>query len=132
MLNIVVLVFVGGAVGAIAREALMLSVPEVWHHFPLPIFLANITASFLLGLTTGLHQRRALSDNISAMIGTGIMGGLSTFSSFVFGAFVLMSAPTAGFVVALIYVLASVGVGYAAVSLGLKIGAGRVPLQPQE
>jgi len=123
MINLVILVFMGGAIGAILRELLMLSVPHLSDGFPMDILVANVVAAFLLGLVTGLHQRHRLSDNLNTMIGTGIMGGLSTFSSFVYGAYVLMSESLSGAVVALVYLLVSLALGYGAVVLGLRLGA---------
>ena len=86
MINLVILVFVGGAFGAMFREFVMLMVPHMADGFPLDIFVANVVASFLLGLSTTLHQRVKLHHHVHTMIGTGIMGGLSTFSSFVWAA----------------------------------------------
>lgn len=123
MINLVILVFVGGAIGAMAREFLMLGVPDLADGFPLPILAANVVAAFLLGLVTGLHKRRAVSDDVNTMVGTGIMGGLSTFSSFAYGAVVLMTASAAGAAVAILYVMVSLVLGYGAVLAGLKLGA---------
>jgi len=123
MINLVILVFVGGAIGAMAREFLMLGVPDLADGFPLPILAANVVAAFLLGLVTGLHKRRAVSDDVNTMVGTGIMGGLSTFSSFAYGAVVLMTASAAGAAVAILYVIVSLVLGYGAVLAGLKLGA---------
>jgi len=122
MINLVILVFVGGAIGAMAREFLMLSVPHLSEGFPMDILVANVVAAFLLGLVAGLHKRRAVSDDVNTMVGTGIMGGLSTFSSFAYGTVVLMSASTLGAVVAIAYVLVSLALGYAAVVFGMKLG----------
>ena len=122
MINAIILVFVGGAIGAMAREFLMLGVPDPSDGFPLPIFVANVVASFLLGLVTGLHQRRAVTDDVNTLVGTGVMGGLSTFSSFVYGAFVVMGASAAGMMVALAYLAASLLLGYAAVWAGYRLG----------
>lgn len=123
MINLVILVFVGGAIGAMAREFLMLGVPDLADGFPMPILVANVVASFLLGLVTGLHNRKAVSDDVNTMVGTGIMGGLSTFSSFAYGAWVLMNGAPAGAAVAILYVLISLVLGYCAVFAGLKLGA---------
>lgn len=123
MINLVILVFVGGAIGAMVREFLMLGVPDLSDGFPMPILVANLVAAFLLGLVTGLHKRRAVSDDVNTMVGTGIMGGLSTFSSFVYGAVVLMTASASGAVVAVLYVLVSLVLGYGAVLAGLKLGS---------
>lgn len=122
MINLVILVFVGGAIGAMLREFLMLGVPNLADGFPMAILVANIVAAFLLGLVTGMHKRRVVSDEVNTMVGTGIMGGLSTFSSFVYGSVVLMTASTSGAAVAILYVLVSLVLGYGAVLLGLKLG----------
>ena len=52
----VLLVFVGGAVGAIAREFLMLFVPTLSHGFPLDILVANVVASLLIGVSTAARS----------------------------------------------------------------------------
>jgi len=128
MINLIILVFVGGAIGAMVREFLMLGVPDLADGFPMSILVANVVAAFLLGIVTGMHNRRAVSDDVNTMVGTGIMGGLSTFSSFVYGAFVLMTASsTSGAVVAIVYVLISLVLGYGAVLLGLKLGERGAP-----
>ena len=46
------------------------------------------------------------------MVGTGVAGGLSTFSSFAYGTVVLMSGSAARVVVASAYVLSSLFLGY--------------------
>ena len=76
------LVFIGGAVGATAREFLMLLVPTLSRGFPLDILVANVVASFLIGVSTGRHDRKVINDGWHLTVTTGIMGGLSTFSSF--------------------------------------------------
>lgn len=127
MLNLIVLVFVGGAFGAMCREFLMLSVPRLADGFPLDIFLANILAAFLLGLATSLFKANRINHFVHVMVATGILGGLSTFSSFVFGAVQMMSDPLA-VVVSIGYLLASLVLGFAAVELGLRLGARVTPL----
>ena len=57
MINLVILIFVGGAFGAMCREFFMLGFPTHTGDFPLAIFLANVLASLLLGLSTGSRQR---------------------------------------------------------------------------
>jgi CrcB protein len=122
VINSVILVFVGGAMGAMLREFIMLMVPSLSNRFPLDILVANLVAALVLGLVTALHSRRVLSDGVSTMVGTGMMGGLSTFSSFAYGAVVLMSVSTESAVVALAYVASSLVLGYIAVVIGLKLG----------
>src|SRR4029077_17415810 len=101
----------------------MLMVPNLADGFPLDILVANLVATFLLALVTALHRRQIVSDKTNMLIGTGIAGGLSTFSSFSYGAVVLMSASTASAVVASVYVVISLVLGYIAVAVGLKRAA---------
>jgi CrcB protein len=122
VLDYFIVVFVGGAVGSTLREFIMLMVPNLADGFPLDILVANLVATFLLALVTALHRRQIVSDKTNMLIGTGIMGGLSTFSSLAYGAVVLMSASTASAVVASFYVVISLVLGYIAVMVGLKLG----------
>ncbi|CNI38038.1 fluoride efflux transporter CrcB [Yersinia mollaretii] len=130
MPNLIILVFVGGAFGAMCREFIMLSVPRLADGFPMDIFIANIIAAFLLGLTTSLFKKDKINQYVHLMVGTGIMGGLSTFSSFVFGAVEMMKNPT-GVLVSICYLVASLIVGFIAVELGLMVGPKAKPKDPQ-
>ncbi|HTT20134.1 MAG TPA: CrcB family protein [Candidatus Sulfotelmatobacter sp.] len=118
----VLLVFVGGAVGAIARELLMLLVPTLSRGFPLDILVANVFASLVIGFSTGRHSRKVINDTWHLMVTTGFAGGLSTFSSFAYASTVLMKASITGALVAAAYVLISLMMGYIAVIFGMKIG----------
>ena len=122
MLDYFIVVFVGGAVGSILREFTMLMVPNLADGFPMDILVANLVATFLLALVTAQHRRQILCDKANMLIGTGTMGGLSTFSSFAYGVVALMSASTASAIVASVYVVTSLVLGYITVVVGLKIG----------
>jgi CrcB protein len=122
VIKVVILVFVGGALGAMLREFLMLMVPQGPRGFPLDILVANLVAAFLLGLIAARHTREAASDFVYALIGTGITGGLSTFSSFAYGSAVLITDSKQSTLVAAAYVLMSLVLGYVAVYVGLKLG----------
>jgi CrcB protein len=122
VVNFVILVLVGGGLGSMLREFVMLMVPNPVDGFPLDILVANLVAAFLLGLVTALHCRWILSDDVNMLLGAGIMGGMSTFSSFIYGSAVLMQASTASAIVASIYVLVSLAFGYVAAILGEKLG----------
>jgi fluoride exporter len=125
VIKIVVLVFIGGALGAMLREFLMLLVPTLSRGFPLDILVANLVAAFLLGLIAGLHSRKVASDAAYALIGTGLTGGLSTFSSFAYGSSVLMTRSTTGAAVASAYVGISLLMGYIGVIAGMRMGEQR-------
>jgi CrcB protein len=126
MLRIAVAVFVGGGIGALLRELLMLGVRQGYDGFPLDILAANVVGAFVLGVAAALHARARIGDIANALVGTGFCGGLTTFSSFVYASVVLMAASTREAAVAVIYVVVSLVVGYVAVRLGERVGgAGR-------
>ena len=90
-----ILVMVGGGIGAAVREALMLVVPQLPGGSEAPIFVANMTASLLIGLAAGLAVKGGVLGAAGKIfITTGIMGGLSTFSSFVWGADKMLVDPS--------------------------------------
>jgi len=120
--KIVALVFVGGGVGALVRELLMLQVPAGPDGFPVDIFVANIVGSFVLGVVAAVQARRRIGDGTNALFGIGFCGGLTTFSSFVYASVVLAEKSPQGIVVVSCYVLLSVLVGYLALRIGQRIG----------
>jgi len=87
MLKNMFLVMLGGGVGAIVRDVLVLVVPQIPGGSEAPVFVANMKASLLIGLTAGLAVKGGIIGPAGKLlVATGIMGGLSTFSSFVWGA----------------------------------------------
>jgi fluoride exporter len=75
-------VFAGGAIGTVARAALgLLAAPDP-SRWPWPTFVVNIVGAFLLGyFTTRLLERLPLSSYRRPLLGTGLCGGLTTFST---------------------------------------------------
>ena len=122
----VVLIFVGGGLGAILRELFMLALGRYSAVFPTDIFAANILASFLLGLTFALTRKHVASANLNLFIATGVCGGMSTFSSFIYGAYSEMLRP-GQMAVALLYIIASLVVGFAATWIGVRVASRPAP-----
>ena len=77
-----VAVFTGGAVGTLARAALSVLFPAAVGQWPWPTFAVNIVGAALLGyFSTRLLERLPLSSYRRPLLGTGICGGLTTFST---------------------------------------------------
>ena len=75
-------VFVGGAIGALARAALSTVVIRDPASWPWPTFIVNIVGAVLVGyFTTRLLERLPLSSYRRPLLGTGFCGGLTTFST---------------------------------------------------
>jgi CrcB protein len=75
-------VFLGGALGTVARAALETFAPADPGRWPWPTFIANIVGAFLLGhFTTRLLERLPVSSYRRPLLGTGLCGGLTTFST---------------------------------------------------
>lgn len=74
----IAVVFVGGAAGTLARAALATAAVPDPQHWPWPTFVANILGTVLLGF---FGTRLAASDLRRPLWGTGVCGGLTTFST---------------------------------------------------
>jgi CrcB protein len=119
-------VFAGGALGTLARAALAQAFPHAATSWPWPTFAVNIAAAFLLGyFVTRLQERLPLSSYRRPLLGTGICGGLSTFSTMQVEILKMISAGAWGLAVA--YAAASIVAGYAALHLATAL-VRRVPV----
>jgi fluoride exporter len=109
-------IFAGGALGTLARALLAEAFPHAATAWPWPTFGVNIVAAFLLGyFVTRLQERLPLSSYRRPLLGTGLCGGLSTFSTMQVEILKMLSAHAWG--IAAGYAAASVVGGYAAIHL---------------
>ncbi|OBK73960.1 fluoride efflux transporter CrcB [Mycobacterium sp. 1274761.0] len=75
-------VFAGGAAGTLARAGLEAVAAADPGHWPWPTFIVNIVGAFLLGyFVTRLLERLPTSSYRRPLLGTGLCGGLTTFST---------------------------------------------------
>jgi CrcB protein len=75
------LVAVGGGVGAALRFLLDGVVKARVSGFPLGTVVINVSGSLVLGVLTGLGQAGTIPLPVVAVLGTGMMGGYTTFST---------------------------------------------------
>jgi fluoride exporter len=113
-------IFAGGAAGTLLRAAL----GEAFRHpaaaWPWPTFAVNIVAAFLLGyFVTRLQERLPLSSYRRPLLGTGLCGGLSTFSTMQVEIVQMLDAHAWGLAAG--YAAASITAGYAAIHLATAI-----------
>jgi fluoride exporter len=122
MLRDVILVLIGGGIGAAVRELLMSGVANLPGGFPMAIFIANMTAALMIGMLSALTTGGAIGSGGKLLLTTGIMGGLSTFSSFVWGTYQMLANP-AEQVSAIVYLVLSMVAGFLLVESGLWLGS---------
>ena len=76
-------VALGGALGAALRYFLSQSINTPSSGFPLPTFLINICACFLMGMFLALTDKfQGMDTKMVLFLTTGLCGGFSTFSAF--------------------------------------------------
>jgi CrcB protein len=79
---ILVLAALAGGVGAAARFVLdSLLRARIAVRYPVGTAVINVSGSLLLGLVTGLAAASLLSPELQVVLGTGLLGGYTTFST---------------------------------------------------
>ncbi len=115
-----ILVFVGGGIGSIARFILAKYFNNIANQIPFGTLLANIIGSLLIGTIFGLALKsNSLTQNQILFLATGFCGGFTTFSSLTYESQILLKS--GDFVHFFIYTTASFVLGLAAVFLGLYL-----------
>lgn len=106
----------GAAIGAMIRFTLNKYFEVQTKRLPRSTFFINLTGSLLLGVFFGLH----LSDPLYLFLGTGIMGGYTTFSTYNFELFLLWQNDRPMFYR---YLFGSYGFGLLLSFIGIVIGS---------
>jgi fluoride exporter len=112
-------VAIGGAFGAVLRYLINISpLQNLLKPFPFPTFLINITGSFLIGfLLILLTDRFQINENLRLAIIVGCLGAFTTFSTFEMEIYNLIREKE--FVIAFVYLFASVLIGFIGVCAGV-------------
>lgn len=90
----VLLIALGGAIGTVARYLTsLLALRWFGPEFPYGTLIVNLSGAFLIGLVQELGAEAAVvSDNTRLFLTTGMMGGLTTYSTFSYETVRLMEA----------------------------------------
>ena len=123
--RLIAIVALGGMVGTTARWALTSAVGTSARGFPTATLIENVVGSFLLGaLLEGLLRRGAESPRGRVLrlgLGTGVLGGFTTFSSL---AIELQRLLAGGQVtLAVVYAVLSLVLGILACVAGIALGS---------
>lgn len=114
------LVGLGAALGAVARYLLDQAVTRRRGPvFPAGTWVINITGSFVLGLITGLAAHHGLAPDAVTVVGTGVCGGYTTFSTFSYET-VRLTEDGIG-LIAVGNIVGSIAAGLAAAACGLGL-----------
>lgn len=109
-------VFAGGAAGAVARSELSAH----WAHppaaWPWATFVANLAGVLVLGYVfTRLEHEEAVRSHLGALLGPGLCGGLTTFSTLQLELVHMLEAGAVGRAAA--YAAATLAAGLAGVAI---------------
>jgi fluoride exporter len=108
-----------GAVGTVLRFSVDGAVMRaLGRPFPLGTMVVNVSAALLLGLVVGL----VATGRTQTVVGTGLLGGYSTFSTWMLETRHLYADRQSGW--AVVNVVASVAGGVLGIVLGRAIGRG--------
>lgn len=116
------LVLLGGAAGAVLRYLVDRRVQRAHASaFPWGTLLANVTGSALLGFLAGWSLLGGEPDSVRALLGVGLCGSLTTFSTFGYETIRLLTERARLFAVANVAVTVLAGFGAAATGLVLAM-----------
>lgn len=116
------LVFLGGGIGSLVRYGFGRTLIRFFPQFPAGTLAANVTGMFLIGLfTVWFLDKNMLGSPYREFVLVGFLGGLTTFSSFGYESYVLVTAQR--WLEFGVYFCGNVVAGLALFLLGRKLGA---------
>jgi fluoride exporter len=118
--GILLAVALGGAVGSLLRYFVASTIQQPTMHFPLGIFVVNITGGFLMGVIVEMSALKLqLTPEVRAFLTIGILGGYTTFSTFSLDSALLIQR--GAYVAAAGYIIGSTVLSIAALFAGLAL-----------
>jgi CrcB protein len=118
------LVAAGGTIGTALRQGLLLLAPD-FEAFPFTTFGINLVGAFALGVLLEVLVRAGPDEGrrrgIRLLVGTGVLGGFTTYSALAAATATLSTTGLAGWAVA--YALGTVVLGAAMSAAGIALGA---------
>lgn len=121
--RLLALVFLGGAAGTAVRAAIEGAAPTPPGSWPWATFGINLIGAFLLGLLLEtLARREALvgaGRGARLLLGTGLLGGFTTYSLFALEA-LRLTLP-----LAILYAVLTASLGVAAAAVGFRLARTR-------
>ena len=123
-MKILLMVAIGGAIGAVARQQSNQLIMRIFGgEFPIGTIFVNILGSFIMGLLFELFASKiTLSDEWRSLIFTGVLASFTTFSSFALD--VALLSERNEYYYALCYIGMSVVLSIGALFVGLWVMRG--------
>lgn len=110
-----------GGLGATLRYVADAVARRVVPGYPLGTLVINVSGAFLLGLVTGLLASGHLGASVASVLGAGLLGGYTTFSTASVEAVVLLEEGRRS--AALLHAAGMLLLGVAAAAAGWWLGA---------
>lgn len=122
---VILAVALGGAIGAVLRYGVVQTTFRLWGTgFPVGTLIVNVAGSLAMGLAVEWLTARGLPDFWRAFITVGLLGALTTFSTFSLDVALLHGRGEMA--LAALYVMLSVCLSVGALFLGLWLGRGMI------
>ncbi len=121
--GLIVAIALGGALGAVLRYSVVQTTLRLWGTgFPVGTLVVNVVGSLAMGLAVEWLTTRGMSDAWRGFLTVGLLGALTTFSTFSLD--VALLHERGEMALAALYVMLSVCLSVGALFLGLWLGRG--------
>ena len=125
LLAVVAAVAVGGIVGAEARYGLAVGLPHAPGAWAWSTLIANVTGCLLIGVLMVLVSERIRHPLVRPLLGVGVLGGYTTFSTYTVDTLAAFGAGSAG--PALLYLVLTPVLAVAAAAVGVASARALLP-----